>query len=158
MKISKHYKPELCIRPDHERERLRAPYLDLKTDRLVATNGHMMAVFPVQVETADLGLDPVRGTPKPRRYVDYAAIIPPERDSDRCVYFNARLLLALAQALGSDGIVEVTVPESAYDPITVRASEDGEFGLLMPCRGPLRSNVEERSDTASPLGGKDDDE
>jgi hypothetical protein len=150
VKISKHYKPELCIDARSSEKRIRAPYLDLKAERLVATDGYMMAMFPAKVEGSDL-------TAKQVPFVDYKSVITPARDSDLTVRIHVRRLLALAQSLGSDGVVEVTVPENACDPITVRVSEGGEFGLLMPCHGPLYADVEELNKIPAPLD-EDDDE
>ena len=54
MKMDKSHKIENCISPDTTREHLCKAYLDTEKKRLVATDGHMMAVVPVIVEEGDV--------------------------------------------------------------------------------------------------------
>lgn len=54
MRISKFYKPEACVSKDAERMHLCHPYLDVKRERLVATDGRRMIALPVEVEKGEV--------------------------------------------------------------------------------------------------------
>ena len=53
MKLEKSQKIELCASKDFTRKHLTAVHLDAEKQRLVATNGHSMAVVPVALDKGD---------------------------------------------------------------------------------------------------------
>jgi hypothetical protein len=53
MKIRKNSKPEKCIATEPFRHHINNAFLDVDKSRLVATNGHMLACVPVEIEEGD---------------------------------------------------------------------------------------------------------
>ena len=55
MKFKDHYKPWLAVSHDDSRPHLTHVLLDVAKKVLVATNGHIMAIIPCEVEDGDVG-------------------------------------------------------------------------------------------------------
>lgn len=134
--------PDMLVSRPH----LAAPYFDAKAKRLVATDGHMLAVLPLTGR--------VKGTKAPkvgRPFPDWKKILPPYKADDKgtvTVALDATLLARLADAIGAANgrqrLVELTFPavrrgEQMLDVILVKEcvfGGDGEppaaTGVLMP--------------------------
>lgn len=160
MKLPETKIESICDQKDF-RQYLRQPHLDVKNKRLVATNGHVMAILNVELDEGDtsgpvpisaiktarknLGsilldgqaktLDGTFERPDVGKYPDYAKSLPKVPDREPEITFNAELLFKLAQAISANKtkIVSLWI-ENKESPIIVKASDGIGVGVLMPCR------------------------
>lgn len=146
------------------RHYLTAPYLDVAKARLIATNGHALALHPVEIGDGDttghVPVDALKaarakradgvivlngnatagGVQYPRpdlgQYPDVDRVIPAKPDTPPTVIFDAELLLDLVRALtDKKPIVRVWVGKPG-DALYIEAmhAPEGVVGVLMPCR------------------------
>lgn len=171
MKIRKWYRPELVVSKGKEpNPLLMDPYLDVKAERLLASNGHALVSLPVEVARGErsrylacslleaarkLGEDDVPAeikdqeivefgvlwpTAQERTFPDWKSLFPRFKSGDpgtTTIHLNARLLKALADAMGSAGAVALTFETgSLVAPVLVQPLIPAaqELGLLMPLR------------------------
>ena len=157
MKIHKDCKIELAASKDETRFAITEPYLDMVNEPvMVATNGMMMAIIPVEVNEHDkqgyvtgeslkamrkvkfnpevtcngqLSVKDGPSFPRPDngQYPNWRQVVPAkDREVKFSVGLNARALWELAQAMGCDA-VSLEFSDSG-DAIVVKPSNGGMYG------------------------------
>lgn len=159
MKLDRRTRLDLAASMDWGRDHLAFVRLDVEAKTLMACDGKMAAIVPVEIEPQDVsgplpdalfretmevlsvrcGPDAVAlARPKAKEFVPLASVMPTFKEGDAgtfTVRLDAARLLKLACALGSDGIVALTfVTKTPNDPMLVETSTPGPRGTLMPCR------------------------
>jgi hypothetical protein len=89
VRISKDYKPEACASRDAKRVNLYDPYLDVEASRLVSTDGHVMAVLPVEVDKGERSRYLGRNLLKVARQLG-EKMVPAEIDDQEIPVFDVR--------------------------------------------------------------------
>ena len=180
MLIEKDYKIEKLVSKDQTRENIAGAYIEvgMESSSLVATNGHALAIVPInvsgEIETGNpkgftVDTDTIKairrnggsgyfsedsvivgstshklgGQGESGKFPDYKQLLPdPETCKFRILTINPRLLLDLAEAIGSKGQVTLSLPEDPLLPILVTSEMSPKAnGVIMPMRNPKeRSN------------------
>ncbi len=147
MKLDKKYKIEKVVGDDWTRDKIRCPFISKvdEKDVLIATNGKVMAVVPVELdngETGKVSVDEIvaqrKGIvavfPRPEGELleNPTRVIPPKDEKVLSVCLDIKMLKDLADALGTNTLrLQITGPLDA-----VRVENGMSYGAIMPVRMP----------------------
>ena len=163
MKLHPNIKIESIVWKDKTRAACQNPWIDAENGRLVATNGAVMAVIPVELDESDesghvpcdafkqarkgakgeismlcngnvtLPSGAILPRDKSETPPNWQAVMPQDHQVNMKISLNAAMLAKLAEAMGTEGVTLEI--ESADSVIVVKPAYAGRMGEIRPvCR------------------------